>query len=161
VKILFFSRAWGKSGLVQIFIFFDGSARIFSSAVSGRCRGQFWSWHGAELENETIRDAAGTQRARFHRFTFHAGFYVVFQFTLQHLRLSILNFRDDFSAAAAAGELTTWNLIHRAGPAPLERAPRPSSSRTGFSLSVFRSTPKTEGYAEDFLSGLAIKNVSG
>src|SRR4029077_20286892 len=103
----------------------------------------------------------GATRARFPRFDFQAEFYAAFHFTLEHLRNLILNFRDDFSGATAASELTTWNLIHRAGPAPLERVPRPSSSRTGFSLSVFQSTRKNQGNAEYFLSGLAIENVSG
>jgi hypothetical protein len=65
-----------------------------------------------------------------------AGFYGVFYLILVHILDFFLDFRDDISGAAAARGLTTWDLIHRAGPAPLERAPRPSFRRTGFSLSL-------------------------
>ena len=65
-------------------------------------------------------------RARVHRFDFMARFYDVFRFILEHLLNSILYFRDDVSGAASAYGLMTWDLIHRAGPALMGRAPRPS-----------------------------------
>jgi hypothetical protein len=64
------------------------------------------------------------------RFDFNFGFHAVFFLILEHHLHSILNFRDDISGAAAARGLTTWDLNHRAGPAPQERAPRPSFRRT-------------------------------
>jgi hypothetical protein len=140
VHILFSPVRGGRAGPSGILlIFLDGSVCNFCSAVSCTRRGEFWSGHEEELEDRRIREADGTTCVRFPRFDFQAGFYAAFHFILEHLRNSILNFRDRFSGAAAARELTTWNLIHRAGLAPLERAPRPSSSRMGFSLSVFRS----------------------
>jgi hypothetical protein len=123
---LIFSRAWGTSGHVP-FIYFPGRpACNLSSAVRERRRGEFWSRHGNESENRTIRDAAGTMRARCLRFDFMAGFYAVFCFTLEHHLHYILNFRDDISGGKRARGLTTWDLNHRAGPAPPERVPRPS-----------------------------------
>src|ERR1700685_4250377 len=62
-----------------------------SSAVREGRRGEFWSRHGNQSENRTIRDAAGTMRARCRRFDFEAGFYAVFCFTLEHHLNYILN----------------------------------------------------------------------
>jgi len=90
-------------------------------------------------------------RARVHRFDFKVGFYGFFHFILEHLLNSILNFRDDVSGAAAAYGLMTWDLIHRAGSAPLERAPRPSSSRTGLSVSLFPFRSNKRPGGEGFL----------
>jgi len=50
-----------------------------------------------------------------------AGFHDVSVLTLQHLLNYILNFRDDISGAAAARGLTTWDLLHRAGPSRKNR----------------------------------------
>ncbi len=109
------------------FIYFAGRPVCnFSSAVRERRRGEFWSRHGKQSENRTIRDAARTARARCLRFDFKAGFYAVFCFNLEHHLHYILNFRDDISGGKRARGLTTWDLIHRAGPALMERAPRPS-----------------------------------
>ena len=126
---LIFSRAWGMSGTV-LFIYFPGRpACNLSSAVRERRRGEFWSRHGNQSENRTIRDAARTTRARCLRCDFKAGFCAVFCFTLEHHLNYILNFRDDISGGKRARGLTTWDLNHRAGPAPMERAPRPSSQQ--------------------------------
>jgi hypothetical protein len=119
--------------------FLDWPAGNFSSADCDRRRGEYWSRNGNESKNGKIRDAARTPRARSLRFDFNAGFYTVFYLTLEHHLNYLLNFRDDISGGAAARGLTTWDLIHRAGPAPRERVPRPSYSRTGLSLSGFRS----------------------
>ena len=97
-------------------------------------RGIFWCRHGKESENGTIRDTAGMPRARVPRFDFKAVFHAVFFLTLKHLLHSILNFRDDISGAPATRGLTTCDLNHRAGLAPMERVPRPSLSRTGFTV---------------------------
>jgi hypothetical protein len=161
MRDLIFSRAWGTSGPVP-FIYFPGRpACNLSSAVRERRRGEFWSRHGNQSENRTIRDAARTTRARCLRCDFKAGFCAVFCFTLEHHLNYILNFRDDISGGKRARGLTTWDLIHRAGPAPLERVPRPSSSRTGFSLLVFRSEIPNVGEAEEFLGRLVVHQASG
>jgi hypothetical protein len=55
-------------------------------------------------------------------------FYGVFAFSHQHFLYFLLKLRDDISGTATSRGLTTWDLYHRAGPAPLERAPRPSSA---------------------------------
>ena len=123
---LILSRAWGTSGRVSFISFPGRPVCNLSSAARERRRGEFWSRHGNESENRTIRDTAGTPRARCPRFDFQAGFYAVFWFILEHHLNYILNFRDDISGGKRARGLTTWDLIHRAGPAPLERAPRPS-----------------------------------
>ena len=112
---------------VRLIYFFPGRpACNLSSAARERRRGEFWSRHGNQSENRSIRDAAGTARTRRLRFDFKAGFYTVFSFTLEHHLNYILNFRDDISGGKRARGLTTWDLNHRAGPAPLERVPRPS-----------------------------------
>jgi hypothetical protein len=65
------------------------------------------------------------------------GFNAVFFFNHVYLLDYLLNFRDDFPGAASPRGLTAWHLNHRAGPAPQERAPRPSNqSRTRFSLLI-------------------------
>ena len=92
-------------------------------------RGEFWSLHENESEKRTVRDAPGTPRARGRRFDFMGAFHAVFVLILEHHPHFILNFRDDFFGAAASRGLTTWYLNHCAGPAPKERAPRPSFSR--------------------------------
>ena len=92
-----------------------------------------WSRHGNESENGTIkREAEGRPRACKHRFSFKVGFYAVFNLTLEYLLNYLLNFRDDIWGATATRGLTTWDLIHRAGLALTERAPRPSFIRAGF-----------------------------
>jgi hypothetical protein len=102
-------------------------------------REEFWSRHERESENRAIPDPAESPRVRAHRFDFMDGFNAVFHFTLVYLLDYLLNFRDDFPGAASPRGLTAWHLNHRAGPAPQERAPRPSKkSRTCFSLLVLR-----------------------
>ena len=96
--------------------------------VRTRC-GEFWSRHGKESEKRAFRDAAGTPDVCGHRFDFIAAVYAVFYLTLVYLLNSIPNFRDDISGGATTRGLTTWDLNHRAGPAPMERAPRPSFSQ--------------------------------
>jgi hypothetical protein len=114
----------GMSGFVLPF--HGRPACNLSSAVREMPRGEFWSRHGNGSENRKIRDAAQAARAWCLRSDFQAGFYTVFCFTLEHHLNYILNFRDDISGGKRARGLTTWDLNHRAGPAPLERAPRPS-----------------------------------
>jgi hypothetical protein len=97
-------------------------------------RGEIWSRHENESEKRNGRAAAGKPSGRDRRFDIKCGFYAVFVFILEHHLHYILNFRDDFSGRAASRGLTTWDLSHRAGPAPKERAPRPSSSRTSLQL---------------------------
>jgi hypothetical protein len=111
------------SGLAASFIFLDGPAGNFNSAVCETRCGEFWSRHGIPSENRTIRVAAETPRAcgRCRRFDFQAGFRAVFYLTLQHLLDYIFNFRDDTSGAAAARGLTTWHFNHRAGQARRNR----------------------------------------
>jgi hypothetical protein len=123
---LIFSRAWGNERVRLIYFFLGRPACNLSSAARARRRREFWSRHGNQSENRTTRDAARTARARCLRFDFQAGFYAVFCFTLEHHLHYIFNFRDDISGGKRARGLTTWDLNHRAGPAPLERAPRPS-----------------------------------
>ncbi len=116
-----FSRAWGTSGPVPFIFLLDRPARNFGFAACENRRGEFWSRHGNESENKTIRDAAGTPRARGRRFDFKAGFYAVFSFILEHLLDYLLNFRDDIWGAAASRGMTTWHLNHRAGPSRKNR----------------------------------------
>ena len=107
-----------------------GPRAISSSAVCERLRGKSRSRCDRKSEKRTIGDAGGTPRARSRRFDLKSKFYAVFYFILVHFLDFTLNFPDDISGAAACG-LTTRDLIHRAGPALMERAPRPSLGRTG------------------------------
>ena len=65
-------------------------------------------------------------------------FYAVFQLTHLQLRDSILNFPDNVRRARKSRGLKTWDLNHRAGLAPQERAPRPSKKEVQHCL-VLRS----------------------
>jgi hypothetical protein len=126
----------GRAGPFHFLIFLDWPARNSSSAVGVIRRGKFWSRREKESENRSSKDAAQSPRVRARRFDFTAAFYAVFNLTLLFFLDRLLIFRDDIAGAAAPRRWTAWHFHHRAGPAPQERAPRPSECRTTFRACV-------------------------
>jgi hypothetical protein len=117
----------GRAGPSHLFVLSAGPLAILAPRLAKGAAEKIWSRHGNESESEAIkRKATGRPRACEVRFHFKVGFHNVFTLTLEYLLNYLLNFRADIRGAAAARGLTTWDLIHRAGPAPTERAPRPS-----------------------------------
>ena len=128
----------------SIHFFSTGPRVILTPRLVWLAAEKFWNRREKESENRSSKDAALSPRIRLRRFDFMDALHAVFNLTLVLLLDHLLNFRDDIPGATALRGLTAWHLHHRAGSAPQERAPRPSKSRTGFSLSPFPNQPKPD-----------------
>jgi hypothetical protein len=92
----------------------------------------FGDRHDKESRNSSDKGAAAAKRPCSRRFNFATNFY-------------------DFSSSSSnhSSSTSSIDLNHRAGPAPMERAPRPSSFSTSFT-----GLGKVESQSHSWLSHL-------